>query len=101
MTSTTVLPQALPVAKQASFSDKMWDILLKLSVTVAIALCGWAVTVETRLTKAEGAITQTAKDVSRLEALNTDLLRKMDQIIDALNSIGNRITRLETKLENR
>lgn len=99
--TTTVIPQALPVAKQPTFSDKVWDILLKLSVTVAIALVGWAVTVETRLTKAEVAIVQTAKDVSRLEALNTDLLRKMDQIIDAINSIGNRITRLETKLENR
>lgn len=99
--TTTVIPQALPVAKQPTLSDKVWDILLKLSVTVAIALVGWAVTVETRLTKAEGAIVQTAKDITRLESLNTDLLRKMDQIIDALNVIGNRITRIETKIEQR
>jgi hypothetical protein len=95
----TPLPEAEPVGSQPSTATRIWDILLKLSVPAAVCISGWVNTIQTRVSEMEYVTRRNAEAISRLESQNTMLQLKFDRLLELLETIGNRLTRIETKLE--
>ena len=93
------------MAQQATTADKVWDALLKLNVAAACVLAGMILNHDSRITKVEGVAQQNIKDISKvdtkIDAQGAQVLQRLDRLIVSLESLGNRMTRIETKLEGR
>lgn len=94
---------AKSIGEQGTFADKVWDVLLKLTVAAAGFMAAIVIDHASRLTATEGDVRQHERDIQRVEKtfqqFQTDLLSKMDKILTGVEGIGNRLTRVETKLE--
>lgn len=71
--------------------DKVWDVALKALVPLAFAAGGLLLNHELRLSRVEQAVIDAQDDIR-------DQSKKLDRILDKLDTVGNRLTSLETKL---
>jgi hypothetical protein len=97
--STTMTKPAVP------FSQKLWDVLTKLAVAGVIGVFTYVESLARRVTDTEYAVRNALTGISevkqQLTVLQNDSSRKQDVVIEKLEALGNRLTRIETKLENR
>lgn len=87
------------------FSQRLWDVLTKLAVAGVIGVFTYVESLARRVTDTEYALRNAMAGVvelkQQLTVLQHDSSRKQDVVIEKLEALGNRLTRIETKLENR
>ena len=93
------LQQAAPLNLQPTLATKVWDILLKLTVAFSVGTGSWVVAIERRVSEQEYSIRRNAESIIRIESQQAEVQKKFDRILETLDSIGTRLTRIETKLE--
>jgi hypothetical protein len=82
-------------------SDKVWDLATKLLVPAVIAIAAWVSHTDSRVTRAEYNDIRHDEQIAGLKQLVVDDAQVNRKILDALENLGNRMTRIETKLDHK
>lgn len=81
-------------------ATRFWDAVVKLSVITVAGLATYIMALNGRLAEVEYAARKNSEAIQRIEAQHVVILQKFDKIIEALEGLGTRLTRIETKLEH-
>ncbi len=82
-------------------SDKVWDLATKLLVPAVVAIAAWVSHTDARVTRTEYNDIRHDEQIATFKQIHAEDTLMNRKILDALENLGNRMTRIETKLDHK